>query len=254
MPLGICMSESPRTYRVTQAGLIRTGQFVGRQKRRPTDLKSALSLTQVRNLTNALAFARNTGRPLNALLTIAWDDSRLFQEANWPRFQTTVLDQTSRQLKGYGIAAAFVWTRERARVRGAHTHVLIHLGKKPAEIAVCLRDYLIDRFEFAPAGIDFTMNGFGAHTPAMQGGLLRYVLKGFDHSAFRYDLVEGRTENIGGLLSLDHRGQQGMVAIKRAGVSQNLGTTSRKANGWLEISNCDALARILNPSLRGAEK
>lgn len=213
--------------------------------RRPTDRTRALTLEQVRALVNALTFARYTGRPLNAMLTIAWQQSGLFTEADWAHLQTALVDRTVRHLQRRGIQTAFVWTRERVHGRGAHTHLLAYLGSQPARIAPELVDYLTSKFQFEQGGLRPDMGDYGAHTPVMQAGLLRYVLKGYDHRAFIYAATE--TVNIGAALGIDHRGQQGIIDIKRAGTSQNIGAAARKRAEWAEIRDIAALTRALNP-------
>jgi hypothetical protein len=75
------------------------------------------------------------------------------------------------------------------------------------------------------------------------------VAKGIDHRAFVY--FGGETVNVGGALGIDHRGQQGVIAIKRAGVSQSLSPAARRRANWREIRDLAALARILNPEKAG---
>jgi hypothetical protein len=79
----------------------------------------------------------------------------------------------------------------------------------------------------------------------MRAGIMRYVLKGIDHSAFRY--VGTETENIAVALGIRHRGQQGNIAIKRAGTSQNIARGARRAAGWREVRTLEGLHCILNP-------
>jgi hypothetical protein len=236
-------------YRIQQAGIIRTGPLIGLPIRRPTDRTRALTIEQVRELTNAAAFARAIGRPLNAMLTVAWQGSALFTEETWPSLQTAVMDRLTRHLQRRAVQTAFVWTRERIFGRGAHTHVMLHLGPQPTRQVAELVAYIEAKFRFEPGAIDLKMGDYGAHTPPMQAGLLRYVLKGIDHRAFVY--FGSETVNVGAALGIDHRGQQGVVEIKRAGVSQSLSPAARKREGWREIRDFGALARVLNPERAG---
>lgn len=236
-----------RRYRITQPGVIRTGQFVGLRERRPTDRSRALDIEQVRDVANAYAFAAAVERPFNALLTIAWENSALFEEAGWSALQVKVFNEMGRHLRRRGIETAFAWTRERVSGRGAHTHVGIHLGRKPIDVAADLVAYLTGKFQFEPGGVDISMGKFGAMTQGRRAGIMLYLLKGIDHAAFRYSGGDAGTENIGVLLGIDHRGQQGRVPIKRAGASQNVARAARKRQGWTEVRDLAALARILNP-------
>jgi hypothetical protein len=54
--------------------------------------------------------------------------------------------------------------------------------------------------------------------------------------------------NIGAELGIDHRGQQGIIPIKRAGTSQNTNITARRRAGWCERRTLNELRDILNPS------
>ena len=232
--------------RITQSGVIPRGPLTGLPKRRATDRTRALNLHHVRHLTNAHAFARCIGKPFNAKLTIAWMLTSRFTEEGWASIQTKVLDETTKWLRRQGIRTAYAWVRERAAGRGPHTHIALHLGKTPFRIKSALRNHLNQKYDFSRAGLHLSMGKTGSHTEAMQAGILLYLLKGFDHAAFRYNGT--KTENIGVRLGIDHRGQQGTVVIKRAGSSQNVGMSARKKAGWKENRDLDALHRILHPT------
>jgi len=181
------------------------------------------------------------------LLTIAWNRSASFAEGQWPALQTRLFDHLIRYLRCQGIPAAFVWVRERARGMGPHTHALVHLGRKPTAVWPRLRARLDHMFRFDPTGIDISMGAHGAKTATMRAGMLRYVCKGIDHAAFRYVGLDGETENIAAALGIRHRGQQGIVEIKRCGTSQNIGPAARRQAGWTEIRDIASLNRSLNP-------
>jgi hypothetical protein len=85
---------------------------------------------------------------------------------------------------------------------------------------------------------------FGANTPTMQAGLMRYCLKGLDHRDFHYSAYE--TDNIGDAIGIDHRGAQGIIEIKRAGVSQ---TSARQpgSGSWTELRSIEDLRSALRP-------
>ena len=236
-----------RRYRIRQEGVIRTGPFVGLRKRRPTDRSRALDLDHVRGAVNAAAFASSAGWPLSVQLTIAWELSEYFADEGWATLQTRLFNEMGRYLRRRGIEIAFVWTRERAPGRGAHTHAAVHLGGKPIDVAAGLLAYLTDKFSFAPGAVDISMGKFGAMTPSRRAGIMLYLLKGIDHAAFRFTGNDGSTENIGAALGIDHRGQQGHIAIKRAGVSQNVALAARKRAGWREVRDLEGLSRLLNP-------
>lgn len=234
-------------HRLPDSTTIRTGPHRGKPKRVPTNRKRALDLKQVRQLINSAAFATFWELPLNAQMTITWRETPRFTGDNWAKLQTELLDKASRFLRRRGIEPAFLWVRERQQGIGAHTHVLINLGTRPQRIARELTRYLTEALDFSPHGIRCDMGNFGMNTERMRAGALRYVLKGLDHGAFRYIGMDGSTENIGSALGIRHRGEQGIVEIKRCGTSQNINLKARKAAGWTEIRDLASLNRKLNP-------
>ncbi len=237
----------PRRFRLHQSGVIRTGPLRGLSKRVPTEKRRALDLGQVRSVVNAAAFAERQGQPLNARLDITWRESPLFRTKTWQKLQGEVFDHMTRFLRRRGIRTAFVWVRERAEGKGAHSHAALHLGPRPKEVKADLVHYLTRKFRFSGKGIRIGMGAYGAHTPAMRAGILRYITKGIDHRAFRYTDMDGSTENIGAALGIRHQGEQGIIEIKRCGTSQNIGPAARSKAGWTEIRGVDGLRRALNP-------
>lgn len=227
--------------------IIRTGPYAGLPRRQPTDRTTAIALPQARNLINAASFARRQGWPLNTSITITWPKTPLFTGANWAALQGRVFDFLGRYLKRRGIPVAFVWTRERARGMGPHTHCLLHLGPNPTAITFRLKAYLDRKFSFATRGvwIDAADTGLGS---GMQAGALRYALKGVDHAAFRYVGLE--RENIAGALGLRDRGPQGIIKIKRAGCSRTIDAATRRRAGWREWRSLDDLRSALDPKFR----
>lgn len=185
---------------------------------------------------------------LNAQLTVAWENTPLFDKTTWPKLQTALFDKIARHLKQHGITSAYAWTRESQTGKGAHTHVGLHLGGKPHKIVAELKRQLDQSFGFDPEGIEFNIgerrdggSGYGLKKHTMRKGMLQYALKAMDHADFRYTGIGYETENIGHILNIEHRGGQGIIPIKRAGVSQNINKAARKAGGWTEIRE---LARL----------
>lgn len=213
------------------------------------DRSRGLVLDQVRQLVNAACFAESESRPLNALLTLRWGDVEGFTSDRWPEAQTKLFDRMARWLSVRGIAPAFVWVRERVPGVGAHTHAIVHLGPQPLAVAAALTAYLGPAGRFRTAdGVNLALGRFGAMTPESRAGLQRYVAKGLDHRLWRYRSPDGESENLGAALGLDHRGSQGIITIKRCGVSQSIGPKARAICGWQEVRDVSGLRRLLHPS------
>jgi hypothetical protein len=197
-----------------------------------------------------LAFADSQSRPLSVQLTVAWNQLPGFHPADWSAIQTRLMKVMSEWLRRRGIEPTFVWVRE---VSGPaddpwyHTHVQVHVPRpRTGRIAGELVQFLGRAFGFMRFGLKAEFGTFGMWTPAMRAGGLRYWLKGFDHRDFHH-LPDGETQNIGAALGIEHRGTQGRVMIKRAGVNQNIGRAARRAAGWVERRDLADLRAILRP-------
>jgi hypothetical protein len=245
-------TKQPNCEYKTQSDIITIGSHTGYPRRPITDRTKALDLDQVRLLANAHAFADSPSvqRPLNALVTIVCRHSRSWSGPEcWSAQQSRLLDQVTRWLKRKGIETDFVWTRETVQEKGPHTHVLIHLGRRPDQVRIQLTKWLGKAFEFEPDGVDVSCGVYGAQKVEMRAGMLRHILKGFDHRAFRY--VGYETANVAVDLGFNHRGQQGTVAVKRSGASENIGLSARRANGWRDDRSIEEIADLLNPTSPG---
>ena len=209
-------------YTIIYSSIIPTGPLCGHRKRPVTDRARALDLSQVTSLANAFAFAEKGPLRLDAGLVVTWRHTELYDDDNWPRLQTELLDHATRFLRGRGITTAFLWVRERATGHGAHTHFLLHLGHNPLPSCRALCGELRRRFHFGPEGIHISMGEYGMLNVRMRAGQFRYLLKGFDHQAFRYTGIGSETENIADVLAIENRGPQGIINMKRCGTSQNI--------------------------------
>jgi hypothetical protein len=212
-----------------------------------TDRKRALDLDQVCAVANSAGYSAVHGKPLHALLTVSWELSAQFTLAGWADLQTRLLDAAMQFLRRRGIEGACAWTRENVSGIGPHSHAAIYIGPNASNLRQPIVEYLSRKFGFEPEGVDISFGRFGANTDKMRAGILRYIVKGFDHSQFRYTGIGFETENIAVALGIRHRGQQGNIVIKRAGTSQNIARAARRAAGWREVRTPEGLHRILNP-------
>lgn len=245
----VAAQHRPPQARGPSPGRIARGPYRGLLRRPEADRTRALDLDQLRQLVNAAAFAEVCGAPLNGMATLRWADAEGFEPDRWAAMQGRLFDKLSRWLQAQGISPAFVWVRERVPGVGCHTHLLLHLGSRPLSVAADLTAYLLRAGGFRRAeGVHVSLGEFGAMTIEARAGLRRYAAKGFDHRLWRYTGPDGGTENLGAVLGLDHRGSQGIIEIKRAGVSQSLGPTARRRAGWVETRDLHGLRRLLHPN------
>lgn len=241
------LSARPRR-RLVPPGMIPRGPYARLPRRPEPNRQRYLSLAQVGNLTNALAFADRLGLSLSVGLTVAWDLMPGFQPGDWSARQTALVKAMSEWLQRRGIKPAYVWTREVSASQWHHTHFQIHIPRSGTmRLAKELVADLKRRFGFPDEGVVASLGDWGMWTPAMRAGNFIYLLKGINHRDFRY-LSPDETQNIGAELGIKHRGTQGDVSIKRAGTSANLGKAARSAAGWIERRSLVELRAILLPA------
>jgi hypothetical protein len=166
--------------------------------------------------------------------------------AEWDQLQRQVFADLQRFCAAREIPIAFIWVRERKPGIGAHTHVLLHLGRgqiRPTTAVRRLRDLLRARYGFGQRGLQFGWNP----RPNDRSNRLAYILKGMDPAEFRYIGLEPQylTEALG-LTQYTNR-QQGKIQLQRYGISRNLARNARaKCFDWHEMRDLDAYKRALH--------
>jgi len=188
-----------------------------------SDRKSVeITALQTDNLWAAANHAWKIGTPLNAFLTIHWDNQGgpgTVQDRN-----SRLLICARRWLDRRGQPLASIWVIERGTVSGLHAHNLIHV---PRHLLASFTD-MLPRWTRIPAlpkdqwpdmprkqhvqgyGQDGVWQLMRVYDHGV--GLRRYLLKGAADQRHRYGI---RYED------------QGIVIGKRCGYSNNLGRTAR---------------------------
>lgn len=188
-----------------------------------------ISLRQASNLTEAVAFARKIGTPLNAHATIHWVGTRAGDDPDGQLF-AKVREGFDKWLNRRGIPGGLtaIWVRERQSSGSAevvHCHMLFHLphpftrGRKRIQVEEAL-DRLINRHgdgNFLDCTLKLTF-------PASPNGI--YLLKGGGPDVWSRFGVLHRW-----------RKPQGFIHGKRCGTTQNIGPTARRRWNSLEDRN-----------------
>jgi hypothetical protein len=179
-----------------------------------------ITMRQASNMMQALKFAREIGRPLNAHATIHWSCTKAGDDPDGWRF-AKVREGLDKWLQRAGIPGGLscVWVRER-RSGGAaeveNSHMLFHLphpfktGKKHDRVVHAL-ERLIDRHGEANY-LDCTLK---VTFPANPNGI--YLLKGGGPDVWRKYGVPSSC-----------REPQGLIVGKRCGTTENLGPAARR--------------------------
>ncbi|QCO16191.1 hypothetical protein D3869_13660 [Azospirillum brasilense] len=165
----------------------------------------------------------------------------------------------NRWLRRNNIVPTYIWTLEAVRKRSVtdlltkhrvHMHLAVHVPKK------LFAEFIINFNSFVPGHtgnqhITYFERDQGDDTPKFYfhpnqrlGGIL-YRLKGVDHTLTFYG--PSGPENFAAHLGIQHRGMQGVIRTKRAGVSHSLGFRQRLRAGWDEETTPDGLAALLQP-------
>ena len=205
-----------------------------------------LSLAQVSDATNACAFALSQGTPLNCMISITWRHCPTFVESDAAALQGRLFHRLGKWLKRRGVAFRATWVRERSRGKGLHSHVLLHL---PPQLEEHVKEFLCRSGPFhddaSGRGVDLQVR---KGTPDQTFGALKYFLKGMDHRDFVY--TDDGTANLGDFLGIQHRGDQGIISVKRQGCTQSISRQARREAGWAEIKDPVSLSYTLNGILK----
>ena len=221
---------------------IARGSHVGLPRRQPTDQSRHLTVEQVINLLNAVAFSNSIGHPLLVQITVIWAHFDGFSEDKLGPMTTRLFDRTGKWLRKRGIELRAVWTRERGHQKGHHLHALVNV---PIKRIHDLNAYLQQAFRISTGGLRFKFGQFGMRSLRMQMGALRYACKALDHRAFKYQGFV--SVNIADTLGIQHIGTDGVIKAKRAGWTENIGPTARRRADWRELRHIDQLAAAFNP-------
>jgi len=256
----------------SKRGIVGRGANTGLPKRPTPDRSRYLSFRQVADVVNAAAFAADQGQPLNVQITLTWRCIPRIGDEEVPQLQAQLLNRFGKWLSRRGVVLRFIWTRERVRGKGLHTHLQLHLpltNPKPKKLKLQASKTKTEKAWMKPpkekptfakeaAAFLAKSGGFvdighlkgvwferGSGTRRACAGSLKYLCKGMDHRDFVYS-ANGETENLGALVGIEHRGFQGIIQMKRAGVSENIGRKTRAAAGWREVSDPLAIGKIIN--------
>jgi hypothetical protein len=216
----------------------------------------SISRHSLYNAINAFDFSEQINTPLTVFFTISWIKLDGFSESKLNAIRERFLNLLARWFRRRGIPCAYIWTNENSRVLKHHSHFAVHVPSPQfrafvAKLPSLIPGYAPDRYTLEIQG-DSGSGGpkYNWHVNQRKGQL-RYMLKGMDHAAtinFR-----GRRYNLGDILGIQHRGQQGIVPGKRLGVSRFLGPVSRKRQGHIEIRDPFSLGPLIQKAANANE-
>lgn len=188
----------------------------------PSTHSNLIKFSTVENIVQAAAFARSIGFPLRHNLTVRWLSN------NWD-YHETLMRKIGDWLSHNAAGTYYVWTKEAKG--GAHSHILLHLpadkaGKFRKLVMVWLKGFY--RRASLPKGTVHCRQPktFGNEDEAIRKRVA-YILKGGGEGVCRFLNVNKR--------------DRGIVDGKRAGVSQALGKSARKAAKSILPSGCKYL-------------
>ena len=161
----------------------------------------------------AAGFADHLALPLNRFVTVDWESAECV--GRMQDIQGRFLERMGKWLRYRNVTRAYLWVIENERVKGLHSHILVHV---PSE-------YLSDFNRNVPAWVDGDIDQSTVDVrrtrywegPSRLSGIkgrLRYILKGGDADV--------------SVLHNVNQMHQGTVVGKRCGTSQSLGAKSRQ--------------------------
>ena len=175
---------------------------------------ATISLKAAENLIMAAGVADQMDLPLNRFVTVDWESAECV--GRMQDIQGLFLERMSKWLKYRNVIPAYLWVIEDGRVKGLHSHILVHV---PSED-------LSDFKRKVPAWVDGDIDKSTINiqrtpyrdSPSRLNGIkgrLRYILKGGD-------------ADVSVLLNVNQK-HQGTVIGKRCGTSQNIGVKARQS-------------------------
>jgi hypothetical protein len=212
---------------------------------------TSISRHSITNLANAFSYSEEVSLPLTAFLVIAWTKTEGWHDDLLTQRQSELFYRLARWFRRKDLPAAYVWTLENSRRMGLHLNLAIHVPaylfqEFVTEFHKFIPGYLPDRYvlEFIADQGEGSPKFFP--NAKCRAGTLRYFCKGLDHKA-TFNGPDGTRLNFGDAIGIEHRGSQGVVPGKRAGVSHALGLRQRLRSGYTDMTSPEDLHSIFNP-------
>lgn len=210
-----------------------------------------LSVEDLRQLVNAVRFARWLGKPISAAVTIKWDAIPDFDASPraWVQRQGRLFDRMGKWLHRRGLPVHYCWVREVSRKnRIPHTHLLLHLPRKYRD---AFRSFLVETGGFIDRPIPRSpveISRGNGMTLYQQAGALKYLLKSADPAGTFRDPATNQTVNLMNALKVDDRNRACVpICGQRSRVSRALDHQARAEAGWKEIRTLARMILVLNP-------
>jgi hypothetical protein len=198
---------------------------------------------------NAATFAKHLDKPLNRHVTVWWKHSAGFDPAPraWIAHQGRYIKALLAWLAHRGTASHYIATREYGDVKGAHSHILIHV---PTDLAAAFSDFAVQagNFNGCPAGGDnrpvvvsggWKWEETGSETPAQRAAILRYALKDISPKARAGGVL------IADALAIAPEHNTRLIEGKRISIHRSIARAARQEADWHELSTLAELRAAL---------
>jgi hypothetical protein len=208
-----------------------------------------ISIGQITNLVNAFTHAEKMGRPLTLAMVVTWNKTNNWHEDFLKERVGKFLDNVRHWMYRRNLPVAYLWTMENSYRMKLHTNFMFHVPREYFWDLVKAMPNLIPHYSGNHSTYEVVGDSgvkppkFLRH-PNQRKGVLKYFLKGMDHSK-TFTGPDGTTLNIGDALGIAHRGQQGRVPGRRTGLSHSLAPTARSKGGYSDETDFPALGDLL---------
>lgn len=161
----------------------------------------------------AARFAYHLALPLNRFVTVDWESAECV--GRMQDIQGRFLERMGKWLRYRNVIPAYLWVIEDGRVKGLHSHILVHVPSEHlSDFKRKVPAWVDDDIDQSTVDVRRTRYGDGPSRLSGIKGRLRYILKGSD-------------ADVSVLLNVNLK-HQGTVVGKRCGTSQCLGAKSRQ--------------------------
>ena len=207
-------------------------------------------------LINSFQFAEDKCTPLNVALTLSWEKTANWTEAQYATRRELFLNNLTKWLRRQAVVPAYVWTAEISNRQGLHQHLMVHIPKHLFRRFCQKVSDLVPGFNGNPHTVEINRDqGDEANPPKwlfhhnQRLGLFKYLLKRMNHASTFND--NGTRLNLGDYIGIQHRGSEPRpLNGKRYGISHTLSLRSRLRANYTDETSPAGLKALLEPIQR----
>ena len=202
-------------------------------------------------LINSFHFAEEQDTPLNVALTLSWEKTANWTEAQYATRRELFLNNLTKWLRRQPVVPAYLWTAEISNTQGLHQHLLVHVPQHLFRRFCEKVSDLVPGFIGNPHTIRIHRDQDDQTKPPKRMfhinqrlGAFKYLLKRMNHTATFN--TNGKRLNLADYIGIQHRGSEPRpLDGRRYGVSHTISLRSRLRGGYTDQTSPAGLKALL---------